>query len=543
MEDDEKWRERPIPLDCTQDATEVAKLSARIRMPPDDNSAREQQRLIQGQQKWFSPLGGRPAFLTHVIPYIHGKCAFEDFADALSTAFAPEHRIYLLGWEGHADAQLKAEPHSMLRDYLTSTKAEVRAMLWKGPTGDPNSQDLVDLINSLPKGAAVVDTRLPPLSSEQNPLQLSAHHQKMWAVWGAEGLIAFVGGMDLANNRVRAIPENGIPAHDVQVRLTGPAAAECRKMFQDRWLDHPDTFAMDQRKAMAGPGDYVNHVFPPVSQSPQDVASVTLKDQRIPQRLVRIARTTPNLRKYGGGSDYRFAREGDYSAWQMIENGIKTAKRWIYVEDQYMVSRMARKALLDKIQQPGFQFLLVLMNQSPGVVLSESRCFCFEHNDFRQALKKIDPGQTKWGMFSLVPPADAQRQSYSGSFVHSKTWVFDDEFAVIGSANCENRGYTFNTEIVAGIGEAFFNSFDANTFARRLRIALWHKHLGAPYSALQDWKKAIELWKKPPPQAMIQPVDAFVEDSEFHKKFVSELSPQDAAEVTAFWNLRDPDAR
>jgi phosphatidylserine/phosphatidylglycerophosphate/cardiolipin synthase-like enzyme len=530
-------------FDCSRDATELAKLSARVVPRGDDNSAREQRQLLQSQQKWFPSMAGRPAYLGQVVTYLYGQCAFADFADALSTAFAPEHRIYILGWEGHADAQLKSGPHSTLRDHLVSTKAEVRAMLWKGPAGDPNSQDLVDLINGLPRGAAITDTKLPPLFVEPNKFQLAAHHQKMWAVLGAEGLIAFLGGMDLANNRVLAIPDAGLPWHDTQLRLTGPPALECRKVFQDRWLDHPATLALDQNKSIAGPGDYVSHVFPPVNATAADVVSVTLKDQRREQRLVRVARTIPNLRKSGGAADYKFAPQGDYSAWQMIENSINTAKRWIYVEDQYMVSRLARSALLKKMQQPGFEFLLVLMNPSPSVVLSETRFFCFEHNDFRQNLLKIDPKRSRWGMYSLIPAKDPARQSSSGSFVHSKTWIFDDEFAVVGSANCENRGYTFNTEIVAGVGEAFYNMFDANTFSRQLRIALWHKHLGIPHASLQDWRKAISFWRKPPAEAMIEEAANFVADPEYHKQFISELSPQDAQYVDAFWKLRDPDAR
>jgi hypothetical protein len=42
---------------------------------------------------------------------------------------------------------------------------------------------------------------------------------------------------------------------------------------------------------------------------------------------------------------------------------------------------------------------------------------------------------------------------------------------------------------------------------------------------------------------MIQEAANFVADPEYHKQFISELSPQDAQYVEAFWKLRDPDAR
>src|SRR5262245_56949580 len=142
----------PFAFDCTVDATEIAKLPPRRRvLPNDDNLIREQARILQSQQKWF-PLGGGPAYLSQVVPYVYGKCAFADFADALWTAREPEHRIYILGWEGHKDAPLNSGQPGTLGEYLSTTKAEVRAMLWKSPTGPPNSVDLVDLINGLPRG-------------------------------------------------------------------------------------------------------------------------------------------------------------------------------------------------------------------------------------------------------------------------------------------------------------------------------------------------------------------------------------------------------
>ena len=37
------------------------------------------------------------------------------------------------------------------------------------------------------------------------------------------------------------------------------------------------------------------------------------------------------------------------------------------------------------------------------------------------------------------------------TYVHSKIWIMDDRFAVIGSSNCNNRGYNHDSEVVAGI--------------------------------------------------------------------------------------------
>lgn len=61
-------------------------------------------------------------------------------------------------------------------------------------------------------------------------------------------------------------------------------------------------------------------------------------------------------------------------------------------------------------------------------------------------------------------------------YVHAKAWVFDDKFAIIGSANCNNRGYYSDGEAVAGIADK--NPGGTRLwFAHRLRMALWMKHL------------------------------------------------------------------
>ena len=109
-------------------------------------------------------------------------------------------------------------------------------------------------------------------------------------------------------------------------------------------------------------------------------------------------------------------------------------------------------------------------------------------------------GGSKVRVFHLAP------LSAPGSYVHAKSWVFDDEFAIVGSANINRRGYSHDSEAVVGIYDPRRPSL-----AKRLRIALWAKHLNlntsAGRAALDDGVKSARFWLKRPPGAHAAPFD------------------------------------
>jgi len=482
---------------------------------------------------WFPQhLQPRPGI--DVVSYIYGRCLFEDVADALSTATSDDHRIYLLGWNTEKNTQLKAG--KTLEQLLLGTKAQIRAMHFDGivlqPTpllkvtaGALGNQWISDLINKMPNGGSIMDSK---------HAQPATHHQKLLVIQGSLGVIAFLGGMDINPTRTSVNAQVGEPWHDVQVRVTGAAALDCRAVFQERWSDHPASAALD---AKLGGTPFPD---PAPSQSFSTVTRAGLTSAP-PLRGVRIGRTYPNLKKTGGATGYGFAPQGIYTAWDLVEHGINTATRWIYLEDQYMVSRMARQLLLNKLQQKGFEYLLILMNGS-GAAAADFKFLVSERNKFRRDLKKIDNTETKWGLFVLKDPGDPDRQQWCGTYMHSKTWIFDDEFTIVGSANCENRGYTLNTETIAAIGDDAKDNSQNIGFARQLRIALWHKHLGVSHSQLQDWNAGLKLWNKPPATAMVQKSHSFEPDGDLGGKFFPDASEEKNVEF--LWTtFCDPDAR
>jgi phosphatidylserine/phosphatidylglycerophosphate/cardiolipin synthase-like enzyme len=529
---------------CNSDDTAMLRVPGRNIEDP-----AYRRRGVRKAEDWF-PANPTASVGNQAVTYIQGSCAFSDMADALLTAFAPEHRIYIAGWSTNKDVVLKNGTSTSLEGYLKNTRAQVRGMFYDGQIGispllkvstGVENKWIADAINYLPHGGAIIDGKLPPLG---------IHHQKLLVVQGQFGLVAFIGGMDIDPSRIEVNSGAGRPWHDTQLRLAGPAALQCRKIFEDRWLDHPGTAVLDQ-KLGAGATATINErralAFPPpAALDLQGLPSCTfVTGSKRERRMARVAvgRTFGNIRKSGGSTEYSFAPNGEYTAWALIQQGIKQATRWIYLEDQYMVSRMARTALLDKLRQPGFEFLLILMNGS-GAAAPDFRYLVTARNEFRRDLMAVDPTKTRWGMYTLKPAIDPERAKWCGSYLHSKTWIFDDGYVIIGSANCDNRGYTHDTEVAAGIADLnMLDVYLGESIATDLRTRLWHKHLGLPHAQLRDWDKAIKYWKKPPPSAMIADATGFELDADLVPP-ANFPSPADSASVERLWTkVFDPDSR
>jgi phosphatidylserine/phosphatidylglycerophosphate/cardiolipin synthase-like enzyme len=76
-------------------------------------------------------------------------------------------------------------------------------------------------------------------------------------------------------------------------------------------------------------------------------------------------------------------------------------------------------------------------------------------------------------------------------YVHAKMAVIDDELMLIGSANCNNRGWETDSELVIA---SFEDDGGTSAAAGRLRMALWAHHLDVPPSAVADPVNSRQLW-------------------------------------------------
>jgi len=164
-----------------------------------------------------------------------------------------------------------------------------------------------------------------------------------------------------------------------------------------------------------------------------------------------------------------------------VLHGIATAREFIYLEDQYLVDMSIGNALKDAL--PSIKKLVILICSTTSI-----------NNELFQAWRRgkefidnLEPFEKKVSVCQL-----------KSQFVHSKTWIFDDKLAIIGSANVNRRGFTHDSEQGAVI-------FDSNAkrrwfFAHDLRMNLWVGHLKKRpidmhdlLAASVDWENLIDV--------------------------------------------------
>ncbi|HEX5198059.1 MAG TPA: phospholipase D-like domain-containing protein, partial [Gaiellales bacterium] len=95
-------------------------------------------------------------------------------------------------------------------------------------------------------------------------------------------------------------------------------------------------------------------------------------------------------------------------------------------------------------------------------------------------------------------PATVGWPAKSPFYVHSKTWIFDDEYLITGSANCNRRGYSHDSELDIGVYDPI------KTAVRDLRIRLWLRRLNTERvptliseADVRDPIKGAVYWEKP----------------------------------------------
>ncbi|MET0026480.1 MAG: VTT domain-containing protein [Candidatus Thiodiazotropha sp.] len=281
----------------------------------------------------------------------------------------------------------------------------------------------------------------------------ASHHQKVVVV---DDRLAFVGGIDLSRWRwdtsehqaedPRRIDPNGKPYppfHDMMMVVEGEVALKLSELARTRW----------RRSG----GRYIRRIKP-VSESPWP-ESVTPLINDVP---VAIARTEPEFRMRKGVAEVR----------QLYLDAIGSARRFIYIENQYFTSQALTRALIERLQEASGPEVVLVLPLKTGGWLEQVTMDVLRARELAK-LRAAD----NHGRLAIYYPYQPGLGDDCIS-VHAKLLVVDDRLLRIGSSNTSNRSMGLDTECDLVI-ESRSDDDPVSAVIQTTRRQLLAEHLGS----------------------------------------------------------------
>ncbi|MEA2681862.1 MAG: hypothetical protein QOK05_190 [Chloroflexota bacterium] len=352
----------------------------------------------------------------------------EAFASMLTAIKAARSSINITGWHANPGFPLdKEDPPSLLHEVLAEAgrRVPVRVLLWAGapaPIFRPSRGDMRKVLARFADGGAIRCA----LDSRERPMH--CHHDKTMVI---DDRVAFVGGIDITDfggNRLDTSDHparDGVGWHDAAARVEGPAARDVAEHFRLRW------------QATTG-----------------EVLPATVVPEAAGKVEVQVVRTLPD-------GMYQDVRRGEFRILESYLRAIRSARRCIYLENQFLWSPEVLEALRAKLRDPptdAFR-LVVLLPAKANSGADDTR-------GQLGTLIQADGGGHRLLACTLVSPNGGAGNPV---YVHAKIGIVDDRWITIGSANL-NEHSLFNDS------EVNIVSCDPGV-ARDTRERLWAEHL------------------------------------------------------------------
>lgn len=391
--------------------------------------------------------------------------------------------VHFADWEGDADERLAGPSTEVGRVLAEAAQrgVHVRGLLWRSHPRQAHfaEQDNVGFTKAVDHagGEVLLDERVRRGGS---------HHQKLVIVRHAQGSdrdVAYAGGIDLCHGRhddahhggdVQAITIAARygprpPWHDVQLELRGPAIGDLEHTFRERWedptpLDHHNPWRRALRRVVGQRRQ--PDPLPPERDDPP----------RCGTHAVQVVRTYPAKRPR-----YPFAAEGERSIARAYLKAFARARSLVYLEDQYLWSMDAARALGDALQSYHGLRVVAVVPRYPD---RDGRAASAAARIGRERVTKIllRAGGNRVALYDL------ENAGGTPVYVHAKVCVIDDVWAMVGSDNLNRRSWTHDSEISCSVIDATRDERapvdpgglgdGARRLARETRLRLWREHLG-----------------------------------------------------------------
>ena len=298
-------------------------------------------------------------------------------------------------------------------------------------------------------------------------------HSKMAIVSDGVTCVGFTGGLDFMQSRYGW--------RDVQAKIEGPVVQDLYDYFREIWNElisrSPIEFNVDGNVSYShlhGADDR------PQPVGPRDIRSVP----SVGTHRVQSLRTVPRYRTIIGAPLLPSAPQGIFNVRTALRKAIRAAQTYIYMEDQYFWCGEIMSWINEAVRTHT-DLKVILLSHDFGTYAQ----YAIDHDLFHNP--DLDTQQrARIAIFRLARAADLDDGTtypYADyRLVHSKTTLIDDQWAIIGSANCTRRSlYTDFEHAISMLDEA-------ESLVRQYRIDLWYEYFCG--TEIEDIQQALYAW-------------------------------------------------
>jgi phosphatidylserine/phosphatidylglycerophosphate/cardiolipin synthase-like enzyme len=345
--------------------------------------------------------------------------------------------VHLTGWYFSPELALtRNEEPVTVRNLLAelAEKIDVRVLIWSGApvrVFSPTRREVSAMVSRLCRGTKI------DCEFDSCVRLMHCHHEKTIVI---DDKVAFVGGIDLTYDGGDPFDSplhkarGGLGWHDVATRLEGPVVADVAEHFRLRWQGSSD----------------------------EQLAPVAVPDP-VGEVEAQIVRTIPE-------SIYeRSLPKGDFSVLESYVRALRSAERYVYIENQFLWSPEIVELLAEKLRDPprdDFRIVVVLpVNANDGADVSRGQVAALIH---------ADDGNARFLACSIYARTGKLRDPI---YVHAKVAIVDDRWLTVGSANLNEHSLFNDSEVNVVVQD--------EELARSTRLRLWSEHLELPIDEIQ----------------------------------------------------------
>ena len=437
-----------------------------------------------------------------VEPLIHGATYFSRLVGRFATLDAGD-QVLLTDWRGDSD-ELLGPSGPTLGDSLSGLArrgVDIQGLLWRSHPGifgfnEGEASDLADIVNRA-GGVLLLDARIRRGGSHHQKLVLLLHHGRPMRI--SPSSVASTSATGVATTSVmKAIRR---PRRSTRRSARGRPGTTSRPRSTDRpspisWRRSANGGTMRRRWSGPASGSAGSPYEPPANEeTPRPAPALRASPPATGSHAVQVLRTYPAKRP-----PYPFAPDGERSIARMYSKALARARSFIYVEDQYFwseeIARAVRGGTETRPPISGSSWSCLGTRIATAVLSGPTNRL----GQLTMMDRLAEAGGDRFAIYDL------ENERGDAIYVHAKTVVIDDVFAMLGSDNMNRRSWTHDSELSiavldeeedereprdpAGLGDG------ARRFARDLRLRLWREHLGATSDdGLVDASEGFDRWR------------------------------------------------